>query len=172
MFDIGELIIYGNTGVCKVVGVTKPQMAGASEDKLFYELTPYFQRGGRIMTPVENTKVPMRRILNEEEAKKLIAEMPSIGLLGIENDKMRETQYKECIRSGDCRQWISIIKTLYTRRQERLRQGKRMTATDERYLRQAEDYLYSELSIPLGVPREKMESYLTENIESNLAQQT
>ena len=168
MFDIGELIIYGNTGVCKVMGVTKPQMSGVSDDRLFYELKPCFQRDSRIMTPVENSKVPMRRILNEAEARQLIKEMPQIDLLSIESDKVREATYKECIRSGDCVQWIRIIKTLYNRRMERQRQGKRMTATDERYLRQAEDYLYSELSIPLGLPRENVESFITETISQGV----
>ena len=120
------------------------------------------------MTPVDNSKVPIRRILNEDEARALIREMPEIDTLMIENDKIRETRYKECIRSADCRQWISIIKTLYQRRMERQRQGKRMTATDERYLRQAQDYLYSELSIPLKVPREEMEHFITVNIENRV----
>ena len=164
MFEIGELIIYGNTGVCEVMGVTKPQMAGVSDERLYYELKPRFQRESRIMTPVENSKVPMRRILNKTEAMQLINDMPNIDALRIESDKIREATYKECIRSGDCVQWIRIIKTLYDRRLERQRQGKRMTATDERYLRQAEDYLYSELSIPLDMPRENVESFITETI--------
>lgn len=167
MFDVGDLIIYGNNGVCKVMSVSTPTMSGIEDDRLYYELKPFNQRDGMIMTPVENTKIPMRRILNKEEATALIHEMPQIEMLWIESDKTRETQYKECIRSADCREWVRMIKTLYKRRQDRLRQGKRMTATDERYLRQAEDYLYSELSIPLGIPKEQMESYITENIENS-----
>ena len=169
MFKIGELIVYGNTGVCEVMGVTKPQMTGVSDERLYYELKPRFQRESRIMTPVENSKVPMRRILNKTEAMQLIKDMPHIDALRIESDKIREATYKECIRSGDCVQWIRIIKTLYDRRIERQRQGKRMTATDERYLRQAEDYLYSELSIPLGLPKDKVENYIIDNIENRAA---
>ena len=166
MFEVGELIIYGNTGVCKVMGVSNPAISGMEDDgRLYYELKPCFQREGSIMTPVENKKVPMRRILSKEEAVQLIDDMPDIDLLEIDSDKLRETKYKECIRSADCREWVRMIKTLYKRRQERQRQGKRMTATDERYLRQAEDYLYSELSIPLGIPRDAVEEYITKNIE-------
>ena len=165
MFSIGDLVIYGNNGVCQVMGVSAPHLMGAADDRLYYELKPY-QKDGRIMTPVENQKIPMRPILNEQEANQLIEEIPDIEMLWIENDKVREAQYKECIRSADCRQWISIIKTLYNRRLERQRQGKRMTATDERYLKQAEEYLYSELSIPLGLPKEKVEDFIIDNIEN------
>ena len=160
MFEIGDLIIYGNNGVCKVIGVSSPQVSGLSEGQLYYELQPYFQKDGRIMTPVENQKVPMRKIITESEARQLIKDMPQIDLLMVENDKTREVQYKECIRSADCREWIRIIKTLHARKVERQRKGKRMTATDERYLKQAQDCLYSELSIPLGIPKDKMESYI------------
>ena len=43
----------------------------------------------------------------------------------------------------------------------RLKQGKKITATDERYLRMAEGNLYSELSIALGIPESGMEAYIT-----------
>ena len=42
----------------------------------------------------------------------------------------------------------------------RLKQGKKITATDERYLRMAEGNLYSELSIALGIPESGMEDYI------------
>ena len=165
MFNVGELIIYGNTGVCKVMNVCTPGISGLDDDRLYYELKPCYQReGNNIMTPVENRKVPMRRILNKEEANQLIQDMPKIDMLWIESDKTRENQYKECIRSADCREWVRMIKTLYQRRMDRLRQGKRMTATDERYLRQAKDYLFSELSIPLGIPKDEMGDYIEKTI--------
>ena len=46
----------------------------------------------------------------------------------------------------------------------RLKQGKKITATDERYLRMAEGNLYSELSIALGIPESGMEDYIMNQI--------
>ena len=51
------------------------------------------------------------------------------------------------------------------RKCERLAAGKKVTALDERYLNAAEQELYGELSIALGVPEEEMESYLHDHIE-------
>lgn len=166
MFEVGELVIYGNTGVCRVTDIREQGLESGKGTRLYYELKPYYQRDSRIMTPVDNVKIPIRRILSEEEARDLLNEMPDIESLWIESDKTREAQYKECIRSADCRQWISIIKTLNQRRIDRQRQGKRMTTTDERYLRQAEEYLYSELSIPLKIPKEEMEDFMASIINS------
>ncbi len=165
MFEKGDYIIYGTSGVCRIEDITTMNMTSVPRDKLFYVLSPSSQRGGRIFTPVDNQKTLMRRILSKEEALRLIDEIPSIEELWITNEKMREEKYKECMRSGDCREWIKIIKTLYLRKQERNAQGKKITATDEKYLRMAEDYLYSELEIPLEIPKANMEAYISQQIE-------
>ena len=86
--------------------------------------------------------------------------MPDIELLWVPDDKQREAKYKEALKSCDYRAWASIVKTLYQRSRERTRQGKKVTALDERYMRSAENELYSELSLTLGVPKESMEMRL------------
>lgn len=166
MFEKGEYIIYGTSGVCRIEDITTMNMASVPKDKLFYVLSPSSQKGGRIFTPVDSQKTIMRRVLSKEEAAELIDEIPRIEELWITNEKQREEKYKECMRSGDCREWIKIIKTLYLRKLERTAQGKKITATDERYLKMAEDYLYSELEIPLGIPKNEMEDYITQKLEA------
>lgn len=170
MFEKNEYVVYGTSGVCRIEDITAMSMDGVSKDRLFYVLTPSSQKGGKIFTPVDSQKTLMRRILTREEATRLIDEIPDIEELWITNDKLREGTYKECMKSCDCREWIKIIKTLYLRKEARSAQGKKITSTDEKYLRMAEDYLYSELEIPLEVPRENMEEYITERIEQMQAQ--
>ena len=70
--------------------------------------------------------------------------------------KEREAKYKEALHTCDSRAWVSIIKTLYLRGQERAAQGKKITALDERYMRTAEHGLYSELALTLGVSKEQL----------------
>lgn len=169
MFNKGEFIVYGTSGVCKVEDITKIQMKGVRSDRLYYVLSPSSQKGGRIFTPVDNEKTPMRRILNKDEAASLIEEIPGIEGLWITNEKLREEKYKECMKSCDCREWIRIIKTLYMRKQERTAQGKKITATDEKYLKMAEDYLYTELEIPLEIPKAQMEQYITDRLTGQVS---
>ena len=87
-------------------------------------------------------------------------------MLWIPNDKQREATYKEAMRTCDYRAWVSIVKTLYVRREERISQGKKITALDERYMKVAENELYSELSLSLGVPKEDMERYIKRNLQT------
>lgn len=164
MFETGDYVVYGHNGICQVMGVTTMDMPGISKERLYYILCPEGQKEGKIFTPVDNDKMVLRKVMKQEDAEKLIAEIPSIEILEVMDEKRREEQYKECIKSCECRELIRIIKTIYLRKQERLSQGKKVTAVDERYLKMAEDNLYSELSILLGVPKNKMVEYISSKL--------
>ena len=91
----------------------------------------------------------------------LIEEIPELSELSVPQEKFREDAYKAALRSLDCRQWASMLKTLRRRRQNRLGQGKKVTATDERYFRRTEEYLYSELAMALGKKKSEMEEFIS-----------
>ena len=85
MFEIGEYIIYGNTGVCKVGEVTKMKAPGTKDDKLYYSLEPVYDKGCRLFTPVDNEKVKMRPVLTREEADALIEHIQEIDTLWVKD---------------------------------------------------------------------------------------
>lgn len=165
MFAAGDYVVYGQSGICQVMDVTTMDMDGVPKDRLYYVLRPDGKMDGRIFTPVENGKLVIRRMMTKDEAEQLIQEIPEIEVLTIQNDKLREEKYKECIKSCECREMVRIIKTIYFRKQERISRGKKVTATDERYLKIAEDSLYSELSMLLEVPKKEMGSYINERVQ-------
>lgn len=156
MFKKGEMIVYGRNGICEVTDVTTLELDGIPKDKLYYILRPYKEKDGRIFGPVENPKTVMRRVITEEEARNLIELIPQLELLEISNDRQREMIYKECMRSCQCTEWIKMIKTLYIRGMRRAQRGKKVTTTDEKYLKMAESCLYSELSLVLGMTEKGM----------------
>ena len=48
-----------------------------------------------------------------------------------------------------------MIKCIYDRKQFRISEGKKMTATDERYMHMVEDALYLELGTALNMNKEQ-----------------
>ena len=70
----------------------------------------------------------------------------------VTQDKQREERYKEALKTCDCHVWVSMIKALYLRRQDRTRQGKKMTDLDERYFKTAEETCIQSLHCPLKYP--------------------
>ena len=78
-------------------------------NKLYYILKPINEDKSKVFTPVDNKKVTIRRIISKEDCENLLNDIPNIKELAVENEKLREKAYKECIRSCQCRQLISLI---------------------------------------------------------------
>ena len=117
-----------------------------------------------VYMPVDNEKVVMRRIMNRNEAEELIDNMTEIETVRIKEEKGREQMYKDAISTYDCQSLVQIIKTLYMRRQNRIKEGKKALSSDEQYLRKAEALLYSEMSVALDIPKEEVQGYISDAV--------
>ncbi|MFQ7419913.1 MAG: CarD family transcriptional regulator [Blautia massiliensis (ex Durand et al. 2017)] len=49
MFETGEYVVYGRTGICQVTGVTTMKMDGSSSERLYYVLRPGGETEGKIL---------------------------------------------------------------------------------------------------------------------------
>lgn len=165
MYQIGEIIIYGSNGACRVEKVGSVEMDGLPKGKTYYTLKPVYANGGTVFTPVDNQKVVMRPIISREEAEDLIEHIESVETLWVEDEKKRELQYKEAMKTCDCREWVKVLKTLHYRRVSRIAEGKKATASDEKYLRLAEDSLYGELALALDIKRDEVGKYIEERVK-------
>jgi CarD family transcriptional regulator len=166
MFDKGEFIVYGRNGVCLVEDIKPMSMDAAEPERLYYVLHPVNTHGSTIFTPVDNTKVLMRKLLSKEEAVSLIDQIPEIDVLKIPNEKTCEEQYKAAMQTGKCSDMVKLLKTIYQKNQKRLAAGKRITSVDEKYFHMVQDNLYTELSILIDVPKDKVEEYITAKLEA------
>lgn len=156
MFRVGEMIVYGKHGVCKVVARGKLDMPMIDKSKEYYTLLPCKEKAAVVYAPVENNKTIMRYVLTPEAVNNLLKEVPALEEIRVENERERENCYKETLSSCDCRELIRILKTLYLRKQSRLENGKKITAVDERYFHLAEEQLYGELSFVLGKTKDEI----------------
>lgn len=165
MFEIGTYVVYGNTGICRIEDITTLDMPWANSERQYYIMSPIRAQGSRDYLPVDNNKVVLRKVISKEEALELIDRIPEIELLEVDNDKLREEKYRELAKQSDCASWITIIKTIYLRKQERIAQGKKITATDDRYYKMAVEHLYSELGFALDKEPSEIEEFITNRIE-------
>jgi len=149
MYQIGELVQYGTSGVCKVEEIVQG-VPWLQKDTQCYLLVPVSKKEEKIYTPVDNDKVKMRRILSCEEVKELMGKASEIEGPAVLNEKQCESIYREELYSVDCYRWLGLLKTLYTRKAERTAIGKKITATDERYLKNVEERLREELNLVIG----------------------
>lgn len=164
MYQINDLIIYGKNGVCKVEGIGRPNISGIDKDKQYYILKPVYSKSGVIYTPVDNVKVQLRSIISEKDAEDLIKSIPDILTFEASNDKLVEEKYKEAINTQDCKELVKIIKTIYEKQELKTKEGKKLGQIDERYRKQAEELLYSELAVVLDMDRDAVKEYVEDSV--------
>ena len=160
MFKVGEYVVCGNKGVCVVEKITTLDIAGVDKERKYYILKPKYQAGSTVYLPVDASKESMRRVIDREEAQKLIDTIQDVPLLAITNEKLSEQVYRESLKSGNCEEWVRIIKTIWFRKQERLQAGRKVTAVDAKYFHIAEESLYGELAVALDLERDEVEAYI------------
>ena len=166
MFHVGDYIVYGSVGVCRVDHIGTMSITGISKNKLYYTLIPIYTKGSKLFTPTDNEKVKMRPVITNDEALELIDQIAEIDIYVENEDKKREEIFKESLKRCDCRENIKVIKTLYERKQTVLGTGKKVSAVDKKYLQLAEDSLYGEFAISLGIEKDEVEETIKKRVKA------
>lgn len=166
MFQAGDYIIYGTRGVCEVKAVGTLDFSGTVKDKLYYTLSPCYTEGSTVYAPVESVNITMRPIMTKDEAMALIEEIPEIEELWIRDEKNREYLYKETIKGCNNRELVRIIKTIYQRGRSRMAEGKKVTVSDDKYFKIAEENLYGELALSLGIPKGEVKQFVVDKVKN------
>lgn len=167
VFEKGEYVAVGNKGVCSIVDVTTLNLQGVDKEREYYILKPVYMSGSTVYMPVDTAEETMRRVLSHSEAEKLIETIPEIPLITIANDKLLEQEYRGCMKTNSCEEWVRVIKTIRQRKRNRLEAGRKVTAVDIKYFRIAEEQLYGELAVALDIPREEVENYITNELSDS-----
>lgn len=173
MFQPGDLIVYGTTGVCRVESITRPNLTGADRDKQYYLLKP-LRQDGVIYTPVENQKVPVRPVISAKEAEGLIDLIPTMQAEACRAPTLQALaqHYQTVVRSNNCRDLIELMMSIYIKRQQAESQKRRLGMVDEQYMKQAERLLYGEFSVALGIPFEEVQPYIAQRVDGGQRAQT
>ena len=164
MFQVGDYIVYGINGICRVEDVCASPY-DKTDPRTYYLLVPVNNpMSSTIYTPVCNERVPMRRLMTAEEIDALIAAMPAIELLAVPVEKQRREIYRTTIGTLAPEGYVQVIKTVHRRREELTAAHKHFPVTDLEYGRLAKHLLYSECAHVLGLAEDGVEAYITEHL--------
>ena len=151
VFAIGDLVVYGGEGVCRVESIGRSGISCADPTREYYTLAPLYHTG-QVITPVD-TRVLMRPIMTTQEAEDFVA---SLAALEAENtaemsQRAAREHYQAVVTSYDCTRIAAFMKCLCCKRATAIKNGKKVSQLDERYAKRAEDHLYGELAAALGI---------------------
>ncbi|MCC0632643.1 CarD family transcriptional regulator [Clostridioides sp. ZZV15-6388] len=163
MFKIDDYIMYGMTGVCKVLDITNEKITNGVQ-KEYYVLSPLYSNNTIIKIPVDNKKVPMRKILSEVTVASLISDIPNMDTSWIDNEKMRSEQFKVMLRSGKCEELLKLIRSIYCNKEYIKSLGKKSHQADDNMMKEAERLLNEEFATVLNISPDEVTSYISSHI--------
>lgn len=164
MFSIGQYVVFGNKGVCRVDKVGPIDVPGIDGERMYYTLVQINQKNSVVYTPVDKENTALRAILSEEAAQTLLDRVEGLEYEWIIDDKIRNKLYTEMLRRADSYELCSMIKALDRRKKERIASGKKPTSTDERFFHSAADILYGELSLALNKDKDSIKAIMDDKI--------
>jgi len=151
MIRVNDVVLYGIDGICHVTGVTTKMIAGSPAE--YFVLRPVSQETTTIYVPTGNEALVsrMQRLLSLDEAMDLIRSIPDEETIWIEDDMKRRAAYGQILQSGDRREIVKLIKTLYLRDREFKQSRRKMHSADEKLMKEAEKRLYDEFAHVLKI---------------------
>ena len=163
MFLQGDVIVYGQLGVCRVTEVSVPDFSD-DRSRLYYTLAP-LQQQGTVFVPTDSP-VFMRPVMTREEADTIIDLIPTIRAENYNSANLQQLThfYSEKLRSHRCEDLISVIASIYAKKQQREGSSRRIGSVDETYLKRAESLFHGELAYALGIPESEVAGYISARI--------
>lgn len=159
---IGEKIVYGSSGVMKIVDIRSEELMGTVRE--YYVLGEVNSQSAALTyVPRDNEKLvgAMRPLLSPDEARELIAEAADISPLEWDADnRVRNEKFRAVMESGNRRELFGMIKAIREMGKLRLAEGKKNYLSDEHALAKAERLLYSELAEVLARPENEIAELL------------
>jgi CarD family transcriptional regulator len=164
MYNIGDLVVYGVSGVCRIEDITlKPEESGG----LYYVIKSLYQ-DLTITTPVD-TKVTMRPVISREEAEQLIDDISVVNAKTFNSRELKEleTHYRQYVLRNSVPDLIELTTSIYAKRRDARNAKKTLGVVDAKYKKIAEGLLYGELATALNIAKTEVQNYIAERLKEN-----
>ena len=166
MYQIGDYVVYGGSGVCQVMAVGTPASSACDRHRAYYTLRPLASTE-TIYVPVD-TRVSMRPVLTRQEADALILQLPALSECPVytKNPQLRSHAYQASFHANDSAELARLLKTIHHKDSDARKAGRQPSKADERFRKRAEELLYEELSVALGIPQDRVPQYIHQKLKA------
>lgn len=163
MFKVNDYIMYGLTGVCQVVDITKESFIDNLQ-KEYYVLKYIYDNDTIIKIPTDNEKISMRKLLSKEDIATLINSMPNSETIWIDNDRKRNEEFKSILKTGDIENLVKLIRSIYLDKEYKQSIGKKLYKIDDEIMQTAERLLNEEFATILNISPDEVSTYISTHV--------
>lgn len=99
------------------------------------------------------------------EVYSLINTMPHTESIWIEDINLRKEKYTKILKSGDNKQLVKLIRTLYLEKEKKKVDGKKLYVNDEKIMTDAEKLLHEEFALVLDIKVDEVLPFILGKLE-------
>lgn len=157
MYEIGQLLVYGSSGVCRVEALEHPDFAPPEmKDRLYYRLKPVYEPG-RLYVPADTAA--LRPVVSRAEAEALLRALPGLEPRPCESHspQILTEHYKGFFRTHRCEDLLQLLKTLH---RKTAASAKKLSKVDRIYQKKAEEQLCREFALALDCTPDEVQTLL------------
>lgn len=160
MYQVGECVVYGPNGVCRIADTLVQTVNGNKTD--FFVLEAVDRSGLRFFVPTNSPAAlsKIRPVLKKEELIALLRSEKLHENCWENDEKNRKQLYRQLISGDDREALLQMIFSVYAHKQEVESLGRRLHLCDETFLRDAEKMINTEFSLVLGVSPDEVVEYI------------
>ncbi|RFB17208.1 CarD family transcriptional regulator [Bacillus sp. HNG] len=167
MFNIGDLVIYSNQGICRIDDICEKTYSGITRN--YYIMSPIEDSTLTIQNPVDNDRNLMRAIIGKSESEEILDSFKLPGIQWIDHASERHKNYSEIVSSGDRKEISSVLNTLMSKKYEFEIIDKKLSEHDRRLLLHIQKILFKELAITLDTTVKAIEKDINRMIAHKMS---
>ena len=128
----------------------------------YYVLKPIENMSSTVYVPLHNQSLvsKMKRIMTRDEVDQMIMELTENSIEWIAQDNVRRDRFRSIVKSGERKNIMSLIRTLYIKQSELKELGKKMHVADLDILKEAQKGLHDEMAYVLDIETTDVADYI------------
>ena len=162
LFHPGQLLVYGNIGVCQVDDICTQHFFEDRAGKEYYTLHPFFARNGdKIYVPTSAT-ASLRPILGQKEASSLLDTLKTTdtAVFCSRSQTALMLHYQDLMQANTMPDRLRLFKELCQKEQLQKQKGRKLNPTDMHFYKLTEQLLSEEFAIALNKTPAEMRTTL------------
>ena len=164
MYQVGQQVIYGIHGVCRIIALEMKSMGG--QRKEYYVLEPIDQPGAAFYVPSGNQAAvaKMRPIMTREQIFRLLHSEEVRRDAWIADENQRKQRYRELLSGDDRAALMCMMHTLYLHKQNQLAVGRKFHLCDENFLHDAQRVLHTEFALVMDLEADQVGPFIRQQM--------
>ena len=118
MYELNDVLVYGNNGVCRLVDIRKEKFSGT--DVMYYILSPIFSGQSTLYVPTENSALAskLRPVMMKETLHEMMISAKEKDVSWENDDRLRGEMFQNIVSNGLSTELLSVMKSLVIHRNE------------------------------------------------------